>query len=95
MKQYKASQWQGGSGRWYVDCVDDLGGKSGLWWVPCRILGISPCDFVLLLKDKFNASHFSYRNDVLIYSWDKDQYADAHRWLLYLNKIAREKQIII
>lgn len=94
-KLYKTSEWQSPTGRWHVNCVDDLAGISGLWWVPCRILDLPPADFILLLKNEFNASNFSYyeENDVLLYSWE--HYNDAHRWLLYINKIARQKHIMI
>lgn len=94
-KIWKASEWQTGSGRWYVNCVDDLADISGLWWIPCRILNLSPEDFVLLLKDKFGADHFYYNKEtnVLIYSWSK--YQNAHKWLLYINAEARKKQFYI
>ena len=87
---YKVSQWQGASGRWYCNDVADLAGPSAKWYTPARMLGISLCDYVLLLKDKFNASGFKYNEekDVLIFSWEKE--SDAHRYLLWINKMARK-----
>ena len=92
---YKCGEWETPTGEWHVNCINDLSGISGLWWVPCRILNITPTDFILLLKNEFNVSNISYSKDkdVLLYSWKN--YSDAHRWLLYINKIARQKQIML
>lgn len=92
---YKVSEWKGGSGRWYCNDVEDLAGVSGLWWVPCRMLGISPTDFILLLKDEFKASNFSYNieKNVLLYSWEK--HSDCHRYVLWINKMARKANFMV
>ena len=53
---YKVSEWQGASGKWYCNDVADLAGPSAKWYTPARMLGISLCDYVLLLKNEFKVS---------------------------------------
>ena len=92
---YKSSEWQGSSGKWYCNDVSDLAGISGKWWVPARLLNISLTDYILLLKEKFNATIELYNEDtdVLIFYWDK--YSDCHRYMLWINAEARKKKFFI
>ena len=87
---YKVSEWQGTSGKWYCNDVADLAGPSAKWYTPARMLGISLCDYVLLLKNEFKVSSMKYNpdTDVLIFSWDKQ--ADCHKYVLWINKMARK-----
>lgn len=92
---YKESIWQSATGRWYCADVEDLGHGSAYWWIPCRMLEISPTDFILLLKDKFNASNFSFNKEknFLNYSWEKE--ADARKYKNWINAEARKRNFII
>ena len=92
---YKVSQWQSASGRWYCNDVADLAGPSAKWWIPARLLNISLNDYILLLKDRFNADIILYNeeNDVLIFSWKKE--SDAHRYLLWINRKSREQKFMV
>lgn len=89
-KFYKSTEWQSSSGRWYANCVDDLANVSGKWWVPARILNLSLTDYIFLLKDTFKATVVKYNKDtdVLIFYWDN--YNDAHKYVLYINKEAKK-----
>lgn len=91
---YKASIWQGGSKLWYVSDIEDLGGHSGRWWVPCRILGISPADYVQLLIDEFKVSNIGYNKEknFLYFSWEKE--SDARRYKNWINSMARKANYI-
>lgn len=90
---YKASEWQSGSGRWYVNDVENLAGISGKWWVPARMLGISLTDYILLLKDTFKADIRSYNSDTdtLVFSWKN--YSDAHKYTLWINQKSRAAKL--
>lgn len=91
---YKASIWQGGSKLWYVSDIEDLGGHSGRWWVPCRILGISPADYAQLLIDEFKVSNIKYdkEKNFLYFSWEKE--SDARRYKNWINSMARKANYI-
>ena len=67
----KYSSWQSPTGYWYCNDTSNLAAGSGEWWIPARILGISPADFIELLVKDFKPDHISF-NKILIFSW-KDQ----------------------
>lgn len=92
---YKASEWTDASRKWHVADTSDLANDSAAWWIPARILGLSLVDFVLLLKNEYNANIIRWYPDsnngksLLLFNWNN--YNDAHRYLLYINRIARNK----
>lgn len=92
---YKTQSWQSQSGKWYCNDVSDLAGIAGKWWVPARLLGMSLTDYVLLLKDNFKANIAAYYpdTDVLIFNWDN--YAEAHKYELWINSMARKANFIV
>ena len=46
---WQATEWQGSSGNWYCNCLDNLAGGYGAWFMPARILDITPAEFLTLL----------------------------------------------
>lgn len=92
---YKVSEWQGGSGCWRCSDTSDLGHGSGRWWIPARVLGISPAAYVELLVKDYQVDHISFNNNMLVFSWDEKNYARMHKYVLWINKIARNKNFII
>lgn len=90
---YKANEWQGSSGRWYVADTESLENNSAAWWVPSRVLGVSASGFVLLLRNKFQVKDICFRNDFLSFTFDSQ--TQARKYKNYINKVAREKQYII
>jgi hypothetical protein len=97
---FKMSEWESG-GTWHVANTDDLAHGSAQWWWPARMLNISLTDFILLLKDKYHAKNFQFfsyppqdkRNSLLLYSFDN--YTDAHKFLLDMNREARKRKFVI
>lgn len=89
-KIYELSEWQSPSGQWHCSNVQDLANNSGRWWIPCRILKISPEQYVLLLKEKFNVSKIEYIKscNLLMFSWDNKE--DMRRYKNLINRKARE-----
>ena len=92
---YKVEDWQGGSGKWYCNDIHDLTGSSAKWWAAARLLNISLTDYILLLKNDFNATIGKYNRetDYLHIQWDN--YTDCHRYVLFINKKAREKHFMV
>lgn len=91
---YKATEWES-CGWWWVNDTTDLNSIAAKWWVPARILNLSLYDYVVLLKDSFNATGFKYdeNTDVLIFHFTSQ--ADARKYKNYINKIARERNYIV
>ena len=89
---YKCSEWNIGN-KWYVADTSDLANDSAAWWIPARFLNLSLEDYILKLKDEFNANIVKFcpesnnNKSLLIFNWDK--YSDEHSYLLWINKMAR------
>jgi hypothetical protein len=94
-KLYKASEWQSGSGNWYVNNTSDLAGIAGEWWIPARILGITPAAYVEWLVKNYHPDNLSFNNDVLLFSWKSEHYSLCHKYLLDINRIARQKNFLV
>ena len=94
MRIYKASEWQNGS-KWYVADTSDLAKDSAGWWIPARILGLSLEDFIMMLINEYHATidgwypESNNGKSLLLFSWAN--YADAHKYQLYINRVARNK----
>ena len=95
MHIYKVSEWQSAGGRWYCNDVEDLAGISGLWWVPARMLGISPANYVKMLIDTYSPDNISFNKNTLIFSWNKENYAKMHRYVLDINREARNRKFFV
>lgn len=90
MSLLKVSEWQGGSGKWYVA---DTSTFSSWRHIP-TMLGLSYEQYFSLLRDTYSISKLAYCEDTdcLVFSWNSEDYAKAHKYLLYVNRIARNKQ---
>ena len=91
---YHAVEWQSGSGNWHVADTSDLSHGSSVWWVPPLVFGVSNGEYIEMLVKKYHVTNLSF-NKILLFSWDKDHYSDAHRYLLDINKIARQRNVKI
>jgi hypothetical protein len=93
-KLLRSEEW-GEPGSWYCNDTSDLCSVRALWWVPARMLGISPAEYVQLLIDKFHPDKIKYFEDtnVLVYSWRKQ--ADMRAFKNWLNAQARKYNYIV
>lgn len=87
---YKLTEFQGGSGRYYVTCEDLLGKPGPHWHIPAIILGISIEEFIKELKDKYHADIISYTPETrfLLYSWG--DISKERKFKNYINAQARK-----
>lgn len=91
---YKMTEWQSPTGMWHCADVSNLSGNSSSWWIPSRVLGISPADFVLLLINEFNAKvSYSKEHEFLHYYWEKQ--SDMRKFKNYVNTAARRSNFLI
>lgn len=93
MRLYKVEEWQNGSS-WRAGDMSDLKNNSNLWYIPPRMLGLSLEEWILKLKNEFNATGFHFYPDanggksLLTYYWDN--YSDCHKYTLWVNRKAKE-----
>lgn len=91
-KIYKYNEWQDIAGHWHVGHTDNM--KLSRWWMAPQALGMSYEQYIQILKEQYHASHFKFytyhdaRNSFLYFSFDN--YADAHRYLLDMNRVFRK-----
>ena len=85
----KFSEWQSPTGKWHT------GNVYAYWWYVPRMLNITPCDYILLLKNKFHAKNFYYNKDKNFLTWDWENYKYCHSFTLWVNKQARERKYYI
>jgi len=98
---FKMYEWQSPTGEWHCSNVQDLGHHSSAWWVPARILGLSLTDYIIMLKEKYHASKFYFKDgcgkdkneSILLFTFE--EYKDCHRFFLDINRISRNKKIMI
>lgn len=92
---YTCTTWTSPTGRESVGDLSDLANNSNAWWIPCNILGMKPTDFILMLKETFHASGFSYNVEanVLHYSWEKK--TDAVKYKNWINSMSKKANAII
>lgn len=92
---YKCTEWQGSSGLWYCNDIEDLGNGSGRWWIPARMLGLSLDKYVEMLIKDFKVDNIKYNEerDVLIFSWRKQ--ADMRKYKNWINAAARKANFYI
>lgn len=84
---YQMTIWES-NGKWSVNDVKNLSGRSAKWYTPMRILGISIEEYIDLLKS-FNAQGLYYYapTDYLSFYFVKEK--DAKAFCSYVNKKAR------
>lgn len=94
VKLLKYVEW-GETGSWYCNDTSDLCSVRGLWWVPARMFGISPAEYVQLLVERFHPDRIRYfeETDVLVYSWKKID--DMRKFKNWLNAEARKRNYIV
>lgn len=94
-KLYKVTEWEDPLGKWWSNNVQELATISAKWWVPARMLNMSLTDYILMLKNEYNANIISYHpdSDVLIFNWTN--YADCHKYTLFINAKARKLNYIV
>ena len=84
MSLFKMTEWQSASGKWYCGCIDNLAGDSGAWYLPARILNISPAEFIELLIKKYEPDDIYYNKETgfFSYSWtDQSKMRVFKNWI--------------
>ena len=79
---------------YYSFSTQNLGKKYQQWVVPCRILGVTPAEYVRILKEDYNALiRYNPEKEFLSRRWESQ--SDMRRWKNYINKKARERNFHI
>ena len=92
---YRCTEWQDATGNWLVNDTTSMTSIAVKWWVPVRMLNLTPEDYIRLLKDKFHVNYMKYVKDadLLIFSFDTQE--AARKYKNWINKEARNRNYII
>ena len=96
---YVMKEWESPVSGWRCGCIDNLAHDSGVWYLPARVLGISPAEFIELLITKFKPDHFHYSfgedgtTCFVDYSWDFQ--SKMREFKNYINAQARKNNFQI
>ena len=90
MAVWQMKSWQSPTGYFHCGCVDKLSENSNAWWIPARILNISPAAFVELLIKEYHPEKISYNKDknLLLYSFKNE--LDMKKFMRMINAKARQ-----
>lgn len=94
MHLYKTTMWEDAAGDYLVNDVTSMTSIAIKWWIPMRMLNLTPTEYLKMLKDKFyiNSAHYSETADVLTFTFANE--ADARRYKNWINKQARDRNCI-
>ena len=87
---YKSEEWQGASDQWYCNCLSNLKSNAGAWYIPARILNISPAQFIELLITEYKPDHFHFDKDTGFCCWSWTKQADMRKYKNWINSEARK-----
>ena len=90
----KVDEWQSPSKCWYVADVHTWTG----WNEMADILGMESLDsFIDCLTNTYEATIDKYveEKDYLMFHWESNKYAKAHKFKLDVNRIARKKGYMV
>ena len=90
MHLYRASEWQGSSGVWYCNDVEDLAGISSRWWTPARMLNMPLDEYVTMLVEKFKVDSISYDPKAIVFFFYWKSREACRKYKNWINKKARE-----
>ena len=87
---YKLTEWQDVCGKWHCGCVDDLANGSNMWYLPARILNISPAQYISWVIDNYAPDDiYASKEKCLVFiSWTDQN--KMRKFKNYINKKARE-----
>ena len=91
---YKVTHWES-NGRWRVNDVTNLCGKSAKWYAAMRLLSLSVDEYINLLVNTFHAIELKYfdTTDCLIFCFKTE--TEAKAYCNYINKQARLKHFYV
>ena len=95
MAVYEAKIWQGSSGRWFCNDTSHIKAGSGEWYLPARILNITPAAFIEFLITNFKPDYCYYNEKINFFSYSWSSQVKCNKWKLYINKEAKKRNFQI
>lgn len=89
---FKYEEFQGATGKWRCNIKTNLASNYAQWWMPARMLQITPAAYVQMLRERFGVDGvILYDSGFLDFWWEKEHYSKAHSFVLFINREARNR----
>lgn len=85
---YKMEEWESPSG-WHAGCTQKLGQDSNVWYLPARILGISPAEYMKLVLAKYKPDKLYFNREKCLFFFSWTDQAAMRRYKNDINAAAR------
>ena len=94
MHLFKLAEWES-NGKWHCGDIEDLANDSNVWWLPARMLGMSPAEYLKWVIETFKPDDVYYSKDVSFVGWSWTKQSNMRIYKNKLNALARQKNFII
>ena len=84
------SEWETASG-WHCGCVDDLAHGSNAWYLPARILDLTPAHYIQYVLKEFKPDNIYINKEKCLFFFSWKNQTDMRKFKNFINKKAREK----
>ena len=91
---WRAEEWETESG-FHCNCISNLGQDSAAWYLPARILDLTPAQFIELLITKFKPDDFYFNPKTCFCCWSWKDQSKMRLYKNWLNAEARKKNFQI
>ena len=91
---YKCEEWESISG-WHCGCLLDLAHNSNLWYLPARILDLTPAQFIEFLITNYKPDHIYFNKESCFFSYSWDKQESMRKFKRFINAAARKKNFQI
>ena len=94
-KLLRYEEWQGISGDWYCNDTSDLSHGSGYWWLPARMMKLSPAQYIQWVIDNFHPDTISHSEDCSYVGFSWKNQNEMRRYKNKINALARQEKFMI
>ena len=91
---YRLTEWESVTG-WHCGDVEDLGRGSNVWWLPAKMLGISPAQYIKWVIDNYHPDNVYHSNDYVFVGWSWKDQSSMRKFKNNMNALARKHNFII
>ena len=95
MHIYHMEEWQDPIGYWHCNDTNDLAHNSGVWYLPARILNMSPAKYIEWVINTYKPDEVSFGTDATVVSFKWKSQSQMRAFKNFINKKAREKNFEI
>ena len=90
----KYDEWES-TGYWHCNDTTDLGHGSSLWWLPAKMLNMTPAEYLKMVIEKFKPDDIYYSDDCSFVGWSWKSQTKMRVFKNWINAEARKHNYLI